>query len=203
MMNREQWLRLMTALGFSDNLETFEELMKIHQSKGRYYHSNEHISACLRHLDGVKDQVQEWEMLALAFWFHDAIYNSFSTTNERDSANWAMNFLKANDGSQSQIKRIEALIMATCHDGQASDPDMQILIDIDLSILGARTEIYDTYEKNIRKEYRRVPRFIFRKKRKEILQGFLIKPRLFGSDYFFDLLEEQARINLKRAIEQL
>jgi len=117
-------------------------------------------------------------MLALAFWFHDAIYKPFSSTNERDSADWAMRFLEENGAESEAIGRIEALVMATCHDAEATDPDMQILIDIDLSILGARPEVYDQYERNIRKEYRRVPKFVFRKKRKEILQGFLDKPRL-------------------------
>ncbi len=202
-MNREQWISLMQAWSFSENQATFEELIKCHQAKGRFYHSNEHISACLQHLDEVKDQVQDWKTLALAFWFHDAIYNPFSSSNERDSANWAMRFLAENDASKDQIDRIEALIMATCHNAEAADSDMQILIDIDLSILGTRPGVYDIYEKNIRKEYRRVPRFIFRKKRKEILQQFLNQPRIYGSQYFYDLLEEQARANLKRAVEQL
>ena len=193
----------MRAWSFKDNRSTFDALIKAHQSKGRYYHSDKHISACLRHLETVNDLVQDWKMLALAFWFHDVIYKPFSSTNERDSADWCMTFLSENGAKNDDIDRVEALIMATCHNAKATDTDMQILIDIDLSILGARPDVYDEYERNIRKEYRRVPKFIFRKKRKVILEGFLEKPQLYGSEYFHDLLEEQARINLTIAIERL
>lgn len=203
MMNIEQWHILMNAFEFGDNPEVFEALMTAHHSKGRYYHSDKHITACLRHLENVRDQVSDWKMLALAFWFHDAVYKPLSSTNERDSADWAMQFLDNNSAQKNQIERIEALIMATCHNAEASDADMEILIDIDLSILGAKAEIYDEYEINIRKEYRWVPPWIFRKKRKEILKTFFEKPRLYGSKYFHDLLEEQAKVNLKRAIELL
>ncbi len=203
MMTLENWQTLMQAFGFNENREMFHALLTAHTVRGRHYHSDEHISACLGHLEGVKGQVKDWKMLALAFWFHDAIYKPFSATNERDSADWAMQFLKDNGASQDQIDRIDALIMATCHNAQATDSDMQILIDIDLSILGARPNVYDQYEKNIRREYRRVPGFLFRKKRKELLRMFLEQPKIYGSDYFHDQLEEQARINLSKAIEDL
>lgn len=202
-MNWHSWICLMQAWGFGVNRTTFDQLDSAHRSRGRHYHTDKHISACLRHLDSVRDQVKDWKMLALAFWFHDAIYKPFSSTNELDSANWAVRFLKQNNATQDQFERIDALIMATCHNGQASDRDMQILIDIDLSILGMRPEIYAKYEKNIRKEYRRVPGFIFRKKRKEILNMFLNQKQIYGSEYFKDLLEEQARVNLRAAIEAL
>jgi len=203
MMNQENWQTLMTAFGFEPNEQTYAELLAVHQSKERFYHSDIHISACLQHLETVREYVSDWKMLALAFWFHDAIYKPFSSTNERDSADWAMKFLRQNGASETQINRIEGLIMATCHNGKATDDDMQILIDIDLSILGARADVYDIYEKNIRKEYRKVPKFIFRKKRKEILKVFLAQPHIYGSEHFYDLLEEQARVNLSKAIEAL
>lgn len=203
MMTLENWQNLMQAFGFGENRATFDALLSAHTGRGRHYHSDEHISACLRHLETVRGQVSDWKMLALAFWFHDAVYKPFSATNERDSADWAMQFLKDNRSAQDQIDRIDALIMATCHNAKAADPDMQYLIDIDLSILGARADVYDQYEKNIRREYRRVPGFLFRKKRKELLCAFLGQPKIYGSDYFHDLLEEQARVNLERAINAL
>lgn len=202
-MTWEEWTSLMNAFGFAENKDTFSELLEVHTGKDRHYHSDIHISACLKHLETVREQLDDWKVLALAFWFHDAVYKPFSATNERDSANWAMQFLKDNGAAQEKIERIDALIMATCHNGQATDNDMQILIDIDLSILGARADVYDIYEKNIRKEYRRVPGFLFRKKRKALLQSFLDQDQIFGSEYFKGLLEKQARINLQNAIDVL
>ncbi len=203
MMNFENWTKIMQAYGFASGRNVCEELIAAHQSKGRHYHTDEHISACLRHLEKVRHDVTDWKSLALAFWFHDAVYKPFSSTNERDSADWAIRFLKANQASADQITRIDELIMATCHNGEASDHDMQILIDIDLSILGARPEVYNVYEVNIRKEYKRVPGFIFKSNRKKILHSFLAKPRIYGTDYFFEKLETTARENLRRAAANL
>jgi len=77
------------------------------------------------------------------------------------------------------------------------------MLDIDLSILGTPTEVYDEFEVNVRKEYKRVPRFIFRKKRKEILQNFLANAPVFKTEYFRKRFEAQAAENLKRAISAL
>ena len=77
------------------------------------------------------------------------------------------------------------------------------MLDIDLSILGARDSVYDIYEKNIRFEYKRVPVFIYRKKRREILKQFLKNERVFTTNYFHTRYEAQARENLRRAIAQL
>ena len=77
------------------------------------------------------------------------------------------------------------------------------MLDIDLSILGAQKQIYDQFEKNVRKEYKRIPSFTFRKKRKEILKSFMERPRLYHTAYFFDLLETQAKSNLTLAIASL
>jgi len=70
-------------------------------------------------------------------------------------------------------------------------------------ILGASTKIYQQFEANVRKEYKRVPSFIFRKKRKEILQNFFERPSIYSTSYFHDRLERQAKHNLAMAIEAL
>ena len=141
--------------------------------------------------------------MALAFWFHDAIYNAFKSDNEKKSADWAKQFMKDNHASQDQIDCVEALIMATCHNAHILTGDAQILVDIDLSILGTSPEIYKVYEINIRKEYHWVPSFIFKPKRRALLQNFLDRPRIYGSGIFYNKLETQARINLSKAIDDL
>ncbi|MBP7962586.1 MAG: hypothetical protein KBG20_06780 [Caldilineaceae bacterium] len=76
-------------------------------------------------------------------------------------------------------------------------------MDIDLSILGSDPADYDRYEAAIRQEYAWVPGFLFRRKRKAILQSFLDRPRLYATVFFRERLETQAHINLARAIAQL
>ena len=81
--------------------------------------------------------------------------------------------------------------------------DVAYLVDIDLSILGADSETYDWYEQAIRKEYKKVPGFIFKNKRKEILRSFLVGDFIYQTVYFQYKYEAQARLNLARAVENL
>ena len=203
MMNGENWLDMMKALGFAPNLEICDALLTEHAARHRYYHTVEHISACLGHLEGVKDQAGHPSEIALAFWFHDAIYKPFSSRNERDSADWAIEFLRDNDADEAVVDRVDALIMATVHNPGSLSGDLAIMVDVDLAILGAPPKIYDQYERNIRLEYRRVPGLIFRQKRKALLQSFLDQTRIYHTDHFRGLWEDQARANLTRAITAL
>ena len=75
--------------------------------------------------------------------------------------------------------------------------------DIDLSILGRTTDVYDRYERAIGEEYKWVPNVTFRRERRKILRGFLERETIFHTDRFNDLYEEPARVNLKRAIGNL
>ena len=98
---------------------------------------------------------------------------------------------------------MHALIMATCHAALPDSDDARLLVDIDLSILGADPERFDEYEVQVRQEYSWVPGVLFRRKRREILQGFLARPRLYETDWFEQRLEAQARSNLQRSVRRL
>ncbi len=75
--------------------------------------------------------------------------------------------------------------------------------DIDLTILGSSERIYAQFEENVRKEYKWVPYFLYKKKRKEILRSFLDRERIYQTKYFNNKLETQAQINLNNAIASL
>jgi len=199
----ERWVRLLKAFGLSEHMDVYDKLVAAYGEAHRSYHTLQHIDACLHHLDAVAELADRPHEIEMALWFHDAIYNPFSGTNEQDSAKWAREFLKQGEIANDSIKRIYALIMVTRNHTNTSEVDTGLMLDIDLSILGAPPEIYDQFEKNIRKEYRRVPGFIFRKKRKEILQSFLDSTQIYNRPYFSDMLEAQAKENLSRTIAAL
>jgi len=196
----------MNTFNLSAHADIFEKLVTVYGEKHRAYHTLEHIDACLRHLDAVTDIAERPHEIEMALWFHDAVYNPFSGTNEQDSADWAQKFLKDGGIADESIERIERieriykLIMITQNHSNTTEVDAGLMLDIDLSILGAAPEIYSEFERNVRKEYRRVPRFIFKKKRKEILQNFLSNDHIYNHPYFSDMLEAQARDNMSRAI---
>jgi len=197
------WYDLMEAFGLPNNDDTYEKLIAGYSEKHRAYHTLDHINACFWHLDAIRAQCLYPEEIELALWFHDVIYKPFSASNEEDSANLAKSFLSQNSVEPEIIDRIYKLIILTKDHVAPQSRDAKLMLDIDLSILGSEDHIYAQFEKDVRHEYKRVPSFVFKKKRKEILKSFLERPRLYHTPYFFDLLERRAKDNLAWAITQL
>jgi len=157
----------------------------------------------LQHLDHSLTECNHPNEVELAIWFHDAVYKPFSLSNELDSANWAKEFLCSVNYKEDGIERIHQFIMATLHNGEALSHDAKLLVDIDLSILGTSNAVYDTFEKNIRREYRLVPSIIYRKKRKQLLSTFIDRRFIYNTAEYQEQYEEQARKNIKRALSTL
>jgi predicted metal-dependent HD superfamily phosphohydrolase len=103
-----------------------------------------------------------------------AIYDTLRKDNEKRSAEWArVKAHFASSLSSEQANRIYALILVTMHDAIAVGRDAAVLVDVDLSILGAETARFDEYEGQIREEYSWVPGPLYRQSRRQILRGFL------------------------------
>lgn len=202
-MNHERWAALMRAWGFDCNEDSCRSLLAAYSEKGRHYHTMEHVTACLRHLDRCAAATEQPREVELALWFHDAIYMPLSAGNEKKSADWAASFLSANGASPDAITRVHRLIMVTAHNAPTQTNDESILVDIDLSILGADPETYDLFEQGVRMEYRLVPSFLYKKKRTEVLRGFLARERIYQHEPFASEREQQARENLADAVSRL
>jgi len=198
-----RWHKLMAAFGLPESDDVHQSLIRAYSEKHRAYHTLEHIEACLQHLDKISHQAENPHEIALALWFHDVVYKPFSGSNEEDSAEMAKSFLLENNVALEVVTRIYELILLTKDHVAPLTNDGKLMLDIDLSILGTAEHIYAQFEKDVRKEYKRVPSFIFKKKRKEILQNFLERPRIYYTDYFYAKLESQAKTNLAWAIGEL
>ena len=202
-MNAERWSRLMGAWGFEPNSATFDALLAAYSEKGRHYHTAEHVSACLRHLDRCLTTLEYPKEVEIALWFHDAIYKPLSSNNEKASADWAASFLLKHGATDAEVTRVHRLIMVTEHNAPTQSNDEQVLVDIDLSILGADSVTYELFESGVRKEYKLVPFSIYRKKRAEILRGFLEREEIYKSGCFPAEMERRAKENLSGAIKKL
>ena len=204
-MNKNRWESLMNALELSASPDCYDALYAAYSEQHRFYHTVNHIEAMLWHYDAVKDLAERPSELELAIWFHDAIYKPLSKSNELDSAEWAKEFLLSNGFDQEGAGRVFGLIMATLHNGEDKNKvkDQKLIVDIDLTILGASPEVYEEFERNVRKEYKMVPWFIYRRKRKELLKSFLNSASIYSLDHFKDKYENVARKNIGRAIKML
>ena len=203
----DRWQALMQGLGLPGNERTLAQLLAAYRQRHRHYHTAHHIQACLEQFDAVRGDAADPHAIELALWFHDAVYNPYRADNEQASADWATRFLRENDAPaslQARVQaRVQALIMATRHEAVADDHDTAILIDIDLSILGASAEAYEAYRRAVRREYRWVPGPLFRRSRRSVLESFLRRERIFLTEHFHASREAAARRNIAAELDRL
>lgn len=193
------WHRAWTALGLTPAADLQQRLLTAWAEPQRHYHTLQHLAECLTHFEAVRALAQRPGEVAIALWFHDAIYDLKAKDNELRSAQWAAQELQHSGADETLCQRVHALIMATCHDAAPTEPDAQLLVDIDLAILGASPERYAEYDQQVRAEYAWVPQLIYGFKRKQVLQGFLQRPQIYSTAHFQKALEIQARSNLRKA----
>ena len=93
--------------------------------------------------------------------------------------------------------------MVTRHEAVPMAADEKVLVDADLWILGAPEKRFDEYEQQVREEYGWVPGLIYRRKRREILEGLLARATIYGTERFIRRYEPRARENLARSLARL
>jgi predicted metal-dependent HD superfamily phosphohydrolase len=193
----------MATLGLAPNDATYQALLDAYSEPHRHYHNRNHLKVVLDLFEETRDVAECPSAVALALWFHDAVYKPMSSTNERDSADWAVRFLNEHHLDSSIIEQVDQLIMATANRQPPRTSDEKLIVDIDLAILGGTEEAFNTFEKHVRQEYKMVPTFLFNKKRKDILKGFLQQDELYHHSYFKERFETRARNNLQVSIDNL
>ena len=182
---------------------TLAELLDRYAEPQRAYHTLQHLGECFAALDSSRGLAERPGEVAIALWFHDGIYDSHASDNEARSAAWAEEVILAAGGGREARSRVRDLILATRHLETPAPGDQALLVDIDLAILGADTDRFEEYEAQIRREYAWVPETTYRTDRARLLTGFLARPRIYTTSYFFERLEGRARANLSRSIARL
>lgn len=200
----ERWAAMWRALGATTPPPgVFEAVMQHWREPHRRYHTVEHLQECLTAFDGAATLALRPGEVELAIWFHDAIHDIGVDTNELKSAYLAERAMTAAACDRDTIGRVRSLILATRHHAQPETADEALLIDIDLSILGSATARFDRYDADIREEYHAIPWSKYVAGRRQVLRGFLERPRLYLTGHFHDRLAAPAHANLSRALKRL
>lgn len=200
------WAAAWSSLGRPAPTGLEAELMTAWSEPQRHYHDQRHLRECLALWARWCEYSLRAGEVAIALWFHDAIYDPQGSNNELNSAAWAARSLVRAGADSDTAQRVHDLVMATQHDAPAalgSSPDAQLLVDIDLSILGSPAERFERYDQDVRKEYAWVSGFRYQEARAQVLQSFLDRPQLYHGEQAVALLEAQARINLAAALSRL
>jgi predicted metal-dependent HD superfamily phosphohydrolase len=195
------WTDAWRALGVGSPGEALcTELQRRYGEPQRHYHTMQHLGECLAWFEREKTSAERPGEVALALWFHDAVYDVHAHDNEARSADWARQALLEAGVDEAAAERVHALVMATRHDAVPEGRDAELLIDIDLSILGAERTRFDEYERQVHAEYAFVPDEVRLPRRRAILQRFLDRQAIYATARMHAQLEAQARANLQRSI---
>ena len=172
--------------------DEWSELIARWSEPHRAYHSLEHLLLMLELLASHHPE----PATMLAAWYHDAVYDPASQTNEADSAELAAAALERL-GLGHLAGRVHELVLATAaHQAPRDDRQALVLLDADLAILGQEPAIYLRYVEGVRPEYAHVPDDGFREGRSAILRGLLERERIYRTEAF-SRLEQPARANIR------
>ena len=200
----DSWRRLWSELDAQViPMGLFNELVAAYSQRHRHYHTLQHLRECLAHFDAAASLARRPPEVEVALWFHDAVYDPRRDDNEEQSAAWAARSVRGAGVADDVAQRVADLVLGTKGHSAGADPDMQLLLDIDLSILGAAAQRFDAYEREVRAEYAHVPEADFRAGRARILAGFLARPHIFHTAPYREALEQRARDNIARSLARL
>ncbi|MEU7903183.1 metal-dependent phosphohydrolase [Actinoplanes sp. NPDC049118] len=172
----------------------------------RQYHTVAHLSAVLDVIDEFADLASGPDLVRLAAWLHDAVYDprALGDANERDSAEFAeglLTTLGVPAGTAAEVARLVGLTAG--HATDEDDLDGELLCDADLAILASAPDDYAAYTAAIRREYAHVPDDAFRGGRAQVLKALLELPSIYRHPPLREAWEGRARANLEAELKTL
>jgi len=180
---------------------SLQELIKAYSKTSRHYHNLNHISSMLTEMELIKDQINDIDSLKFSILYHDIIYKASKSNNEVKSAEYFKSAIQKTSFDRIE-KCVNQIELTKLHD-LSDDHDINLLMDLDLCILGSDAPDYKIYCDNIRKEYAIYPEFLHNKGRAKVLKHFLESRPIFKTLYFTSKYETQAVFNISAELETL
>jgi len=205
----QRWRTLCKQLEVSPDIcnEWWEYISTHYEEPTRFYHTLTHIEELFAYRDKFTDSFAEPNLIDLAIWFHDVIYDSSAKPgkNEDDSAVIFEQFAKQVSLSDESRKKVFKWIVATKHHRtKPSDPlDFRLFMDMDMAILGKSWDDYLVYTKMVKEEYSQIPRWKWCFGRTRFICATLNAKRVFATDEFKGAFEIQARANMTRELSEV
>ncbi len=194
---------LLDRLSFDTSGALLPRVLARYEEPHRRYHGLRHILACLDARDRLT-RVRSPEV-DLALLFHDAVYEPLARDNEARSAALLLAEGRRAWISDPTLLRAAALVHATAH--QASEAcdsaEAGVVVDADLSILGADDGAFDEYERQVREEYAMVDPAAYAAGRSQVLRHLLARPSIYATRPGQRLWESRARANIERSLSRL
>ncbi len=192
------WIELSQRLGVEPTLAdtVWRDIEAAYGEPHRYYHTLDHIAAVVADWQRLRDGFETPDSALLALFFHDIVYDPARQDNEAMSAGLLREWLQ-DEVDARVIKHACYCIWQTKHHQATGDADTDLVLDIDMAILGAPWDAYLRYAENVAREY--IPVYgldAYAAGRSAVfIEPTLAHDRLFLTEAFAGL-ETQARENL-------
>ena len=174
----------------------------------RHYHNINHINFCLGELekcDGVCHETQR--IVTYAIWYHDAVYNPYSSENEYQSEELFYRYHRTPSiFSFEEFDAIGTAIRATAfHTKHQTSLEFSshLMLDIDLAGLGQSWEVFSTNSEQIRKEYAHVDDETFIYNRIKFLGALKARPSIYYTEFLKTKYEAIAQSNVDIELKRL
>ena len=173
-------------------------LLAAYQEPHRAYHDLLHLDEVLSRVAELSADADTPDVVRLAAWFHDAVYDPRAGDNEQRSAAWASTLLPRLGLSPAVVAEVGRLVRLTAgHQADPADRDGAVLCDADLAVLAASPDRYGAYAAGVRREYGHLDEAAFRSGRARVLRALLERPALFATGPGRARWEAAARRNVQ------
>ena len=201
----ESWIALARRAGARDDVAgAGAALLGRWSEPHRAYHDLAHLDDVLRRVDLLADEADHADVVRLAAWFHDAVYDPRATDNEERSAEVATVALAALGIAPDVVEEVARLVRLTAtHAVAPGDRDGSVLCDADLAVLASDSIRYQSYVEGVRREYGHLDDPTFARGRADVLHRLLDRPQLFTTSYGRREWEQGARANVSAEIRSL
>ncbi len=209
------WLDLCDRVGArGDCSGVGRSLVDAYAGPDRAYHDVRHLAEVLEHVDALAGAAAAADLVRLAAWFHDAVYDTHAGpesgegvaagSSEERSARLATERLLGLGLDEADVTEVARLVRLTAtHDPAPGDADGAVLCDADLAVLARDPAGYAGYVVAVRQEYGHVPDHLFRAGRAAILRALLDQPQLFRTPTAAARWEARARANVTAELTTL
>lgn len=213
---RDRFLRDTQQTGYQ---LIWKEIEKAYTESHRGYHVLAHLGHMFALYDTIRHKLKHPEIVALAIWFHDFVYNTDEAYGENEQASvraMVELFYKHLGRSVSSMKERDLPVLACAGEfilatkGHKitspyilSRPDLkrdcEVFLDLDLSVTFGDADTIKWFEDGVRKEFKQYPIQDYAIGRAKALGAFAERDQILLSDLFADK-EAEARANLEKLV---
>ena len=194
----DAWIALARRAGARDDVTgAGAALLGRWSEPHRAYHDLAHLDEVLHRIDLLAGEADQPDLVRLAAWFHDAVYDPQASDNEERSAEVATVALADLGLAPDVVDEVARLVRLTAtHVVATGDRDGAVLCDADLAVLASDPLRYQSYVEGVRREYAHLDDQTFARGRSDVLHRLLDRPQLFTTSYGRREWEQRARANV-------